>query len=22
MKALEFVNSRRPNLEIRGSFLQ
>lgn len=21
MKALEFVNSRRPNLEIRGSFL-
>ena len=22
MKALEFINSRRPNLEIRGSFLQ
>ena len=22
MKALEFVNSRRPNLEIRASFLQ
>ena len=22
MKAMEFINSRRPNLEIRGSFLQ
>jgi protein-tyrosine phosphatase len=22
MKALEFINSRRPNLELRGSFLQ
>lgn len=22
MKSLEYVNSRRPNLEIRGSFLQ
>lgn len=22
MKALEYINSRRPNLEIRGSFLQ
>ena len=22
LKALEFVNSRRPNLELRGSFLQ